>query len=338
MVSLRYPKFWKRWDNFTNKSLSGIIILMDNQYQNFRSLTLKQITYALAAADEGNVTAAARKLHISQPAVSAAIAALESHYELKLFTRHPAEGVALTPFGIKVMSEARLLCDQAQTVAMLATPDAKIAGEVGLCCYEAIAPFVVPRLLRHLEQHLPAVTVRFSESDLEHTVASLKNGSVDLAITYDLGLEGDIYQQVLYSLQPQVICSERHKFSRVKSLRLSELHREKLILLDQPLSAQYVLGLLRAHRAEPEVVLRAKSFELQRSLVANDFGMALVHTIPKTSLSYDGQPICSTPIADELIEQRVLLTCLAQNRKRPVLESILTEAATLFSDTSLANP
>ena len=105
---------------------------MDIQYQKFKSLTLKQISYALAAADQGNVTAAARKLHVSQPAISAAIAALERHYGIKLFTRLPAQGVALTPFGVEVMSRARLLCDQAQTVATMATPEAKIAGEIGL--------------------------------------------------------------------------------------------------------------------------------------------------------------------------------------------------------------
>ena len=53
---------------------------MDTQYQKFKSLTLKQIAYTLAAAEEGKVTAAARKLHVSQPAISSAIAALEQHY------------------------------------------------------------------------------------------------------------------------------------------------------------------------------------------------------------------------------------------------------------------
>lgn len=304
---------------------------MDNQYQKIKSLTLKQIVYALAAADEGNVTAAARKLHVSQPAISSAIAALEQHYGLKLFTRLPARGVALSPFGIKVMSEARLLCDQAQTVALLATPEAKIAGEVGLCCYDAIAPFVLPRLLRRLEERLPAVSVRIVEANLENTAASLKQGRADLAITYDLGLGGDVYKQDLYSLQPHVICSTNHRFARRKTLELASLHRQKLILLDQPLSAQYVLGLLRARGAEPEIVMSVKSFELQRSLVANNFGIALAHTLPEGHLSYDGMPICHIPIADSMIEQRVQITCLAQNRSRPVLKSILRETGTIFT-------
>jgi len=307
---------------------------MDSQYQKFKSLTLKQIAYVLAAAEAGNVTAAARKLHVSQPAVSSAIAALEQHYEIKLFTRLPSKGISLTPFGSKVMSEARLLCDRAQTVAELATPDAKIAGEVLICCYDAIAPYVLPRLLRRLEQRLPTVTVRFSEADLENTAANLKHGRADLAITYDLGLEGDVYEQTLYGLQPHVICSKQHRFAQRNTLKLAELHNQKLILLDQPLSAQYVLGLLRARGAKPDVVMRAKSFELQRSLVANDFGVALSHTLSESHLSYDGLPIYTIPVSDDLIEQKVLLTCMGQNRNRPVLKAVLGEVATLFSDNS----
>lgn len=305
---------------------------MDTQYQKFKSLTIKQIAYTLAAAEEGNVTAAARKLHVSQPAVSAAIAALEQHYGIKLFTRLPSKGISLTPFGAQVMSEARLLCDQAQTVAVLATPDATIAGEVAICCYEALAPFVLPRLLRRLQQRLPAVSIRFSEADLENTAANLKQGRADLAISYDLGIEGNADQQVLYSLQPHIICSKDHEFARRKGLGLKELHRQKLILLDQPWSSQYVLGLLRARGAEPDVVMRAKSFELHRSLVANGFGVALVHTLPVSNLSYDGLPILAVPVTDTLIVQTVLLTCLTQNRNRPVLKAILAEVASLFSE------
>ncbi|MFT5503529.1 MAG: DNA-binding transcriptional LysR family regulator [Gammaproteobacteria bacterium] len=93
-----------------------------------------------------------------------------------------------------------------------------------------------------------------------------------------------------------------------------------------------MLGLLRAHEAEPEIAWRVKSFELHRSLVANGFGIASTHTLPETKVSYDGMPICAIPITDSLVEQRVLMTCLAQNKNRPVIKSILGEVATLFTD------
>lgn len=304
---------------------------MDIQYQKLRSLTLKQLTYALAAADEGSVSAAARKLNVSQPSISTAIAALEQHYGLKLFTRHPAQGVSLTGFGVKVMTEARLLCDQAHTVASLASPEAGVSGEVGLCCYEAIAPYILPRILMRLQDELPGVTVKYTEADLEGVVTALKRGTADLAITYDLGLESDILTETIDTLQPKVICSAKHRFAKSASVGLSELHKQRFVLLDQPLSAQYVLGLLRASGSEPVIAAEVRGFELQRSLVANGLGIAIVHTLPKTATAYDGKPVCTVPISDNLIEQRVLLACLAQNQSRPVLKATQREIVASFA-------
>jgi DNA-binding transcriptional LysR family regulator len=304
---------------------------MHDQYQKIRSITLKQLTYTLAAADEGNVSSAARKLHVSQPSISAAIAALERHYGLKLFARHPGQGVSLTQFGVRVMAEARLLCDQARTVAALAGPDAEVSGEIGLCCYEAIAPYILPRLLRRLHDKLPDVIVRYTEADLGGVVQGLKRGTADLALTYDLGFFNDTATAEIYTLQPRVICSAQHRFARRRSLRLSDLDKEPLVLLDQPLSAQYVLGLLRAKGVEPVIAAQVRGFELQRSLVANGFGIGVVHTLPKTATAYDGKPVRAISITDDLIEQRVLLACLAQNQSRPVLKAAQREIVASFA-------
>lgn len=299
--------------------------------QKIGSLTLKRLTYALAAAEEGSVSGAARKLNVSQPAVSSAIAELERHYGLKLFTRHPAQGVSVTQFGTKVMAEARLLMDQAQTVASLSSPAAGLSGEIGLCCYEALAPYILPRVLKWLENKLPNVTVRYMEADLEGVAHSLKSGSADLAITYDLGLQSDSITETIYSLQPQVICSTEHEFAGRKSLRLSELHGQRFVLLDQPQSAQYVLGLLKAKGVEPVIAGQVRGFELHRSLVANGFGIAVVHTLPKTGMAYDGKPISAIPITDEHIDQRVLLACLAQNQSRPILREAQHEIVASYA-------
>ena len=66
-----------------------------------------QLLYFITAADEGQITLAAAKLHIAQPALSHAIAALESELGLMLFERH-ARGITLTPAGHTFLEKARL--------------------------------------------------------------------------------------------------------------------------------------------------------------------------------------------------------------------------------------
>jgi len=83
------------------------------KHQENLSLTLKQLRYAVAAADARNVTQAAENLHVSQPSISVAIAQIEAHFGRKLFVRRKGEGVVPTSFGNSFVRQARSLLDQA---------------------------------------------------------------------------------------------------------------------------------------------------------------------------------------------------------------------------------
>ena len=84
------------------------------------NLSLRQLRYVVAAADTGHVTAAAKRLNVSQPSISSAIAELEAEIGVPLFIRHHARGVTLTPVGERVVNEARLLLKHAQDFAQIA--------------------------------------------------------------------------------------------------------------------------------------------------------------------------------------------------------------------------
>ena len=78
------------------------------------NISLRLLRYVTAAADCGNVTEAARRLQVSQPSVSAAIAELEQMLGVTIFVRHHAKGVTLTPAGQRLINEARLLLKHAE--------------------------------------------------------------------------------------------------------------------------------------------------------------------------------------------------------------------------------
>src|SRR5271169_2669810 len=89
--------------------------------------------YFVTVAEEGQITRAARKLHIAQPALSQAIAQLEAELEIELLKRH-ARGVTLTPAGEAFLVKARIALaaddDAAQTARWLARA-ARGAMDVG---------------------------------------------------------------------------------------------------------------------------------------------------------------------------------------------------------------
>lgn len=296
---------------------------MDAEHQKIGlpQLSLRQLHYALAAAEAGNVTAAARRLNVSQPAISAAISALESHYGTPLFTRQHGQGVGLTGFGRALFPEVRNLLKEAAGISGFGKAERPIAGEVTLAIYEALAPYYLPALLARLEKELPSLRIRYREDTLDGMLSGLKEGSADLAITYDVGIDAGFTVTTLYDLQPFILMRSSHALARKPAVRLKELQRECLVLLDQPASANYVLGLLHGHGVEPRSILRAGSFELQRSFVAHGMGVALSHTRPRIDAAYDGKRLAVKPVADSLPPQRVLLASAKRHRATRAAEA-----------------
>src|SRR6201999_296069 len=69
---------------------------------------LREMRAFVAVAEGGGLSAAARRLHISQPALSQTIQSLEKHFGVELLVRSNA-GVSVTPAGMTLLSEAREL-------------------------------------------------------------------------------------------------------------------------------------------------------------------------------------------------------------------------------------
>ena len=111
--------------------------------------TLKQLGYLVAVAQYGNISVAARHLFISHPALSTAIAQLESSLGVPLLIRHHARGVSVTPAGRKFLTRARSLLGHANELELLGRElGDSVRGQLIVGCFVTLAPFFLPRLLK----------------------------------------------------------------------------------------------------------------------------------------------------------------------------------------------
>jgi len=271
------------------------------------SITLRQLEYALAAADHASFSRAAAALNISQPSITMAIAQLESHYGSPLFLRRKGQGVSLTSFGRGFIEQARRIAAQAKVIEALGGTAGDAAGEVILSCYVHLAPSYLPRLVRKLAEVHPRISVRFRERNLVELIDELENGTIDCALTFDLGLGEGFARDTIAEVRPYALVGIAHPLARRKSIRLREMAGYPLILSDQSLSWQHTVGLFEAAHCSAKIGARVASFELQRSLVANGFGVAVVYIRPVSHVGYDGQELATLEILDRLPQQRIVL-------------------------------
>ena len=78
-------------------------------------MTIKQLQYIVTVAEEGNITAAAKKLFIAQPSLTTAIRDLEAEYNITIFMRSN-KGIKLTSEGEEFLGYARQVLEQAKLI------------------------------------------------------------------------------------------------------------------------------------------------------------------------------------------------------------------------------
>lgn len=295
-------------------------------------LSLRALAYTVAAADEGSVTEAARRLNVSQPAVSAAIAQLEAQLRLQIFIRHHARGLSPTPAGERFLAGARRLLAQAADFRSSAGQLADaLAGEISVGCFLTLAPLVMPGVLAEFAERYPEITVRLHDGHQEEILSGLAHGRLELALTYDYAITDEFTKELMAELPPQALLPAGHRLAGRAHVTLEDLAAEPLILLDLPHSRDYFVSLFRDRHLEPRIAFRTPSFEMVRSMVGRGHGFAIMNVIPKAHFTYDGSPVVAVPLKGDLRPSRVVTVRLAKTLPRRAVDAFHEHLRAFFA-------
>lgn len=123
-------------------------------------MELRQLEYFCAVVEEGSFTAAARRLHMTQPSLSSAVRALEGALGVTLLVRG-ARGVEPTSAGRFLLDSAqRILGEVRELTARLRAFEEGLSGSLTVACVPALMWSRMPRLLRAFREAAPTVDVR----------------------------------------------------------------------------------------------------------------------------------------------------------------------------------
>ncbi len=150
-------------------------------------MTLEQLRIFVAVAERQHVTQAAQAINLTQSAVSAAIAALEGRYGVKLFDRI-GRRIALTKAGHIFVNEARAVLARAsvaeRTLADLASMK---RGALTIYASQTITNYWLPPFIARFRTRYPGVTLSVVAGNTQQVAAATRDGIADLGF-----VEGDV--------------------------------------------------------------------------------------------------------------------------------------------------
>lgn len=145
-------------------------------------LTLRQLRSFRTLSETLHFGEAARRLNISQPALSAQIAAMEESFGSLLFERRPS-GVTMTPSGEAIVERVRSILTDVDELEGLGTPAGSVlSGRLRLGLIATVAPYLLPPLLARLSREHPALDISIRESLTRVLVSDVMAGELDCAV------------------------------------------------------------------------------------------------------------------------------------------------------------
>ncbi|ORE92903.1 LysR family transcriptional regulator [Stappia sp. 22II-S9-Z10] len=293
--------------------------------------SLRSLSYIVAAADAASVSEAARRLNVSQPSISAAIAHFEEACGVQLFIRRPARGVSLTPTGERVVREARMLLTHAEDFSQMVRELGEgLSGEVVIGAFPTLAIRYLPHLLDTLAQIHPRISIIMHEGDQDEILSGLAEGRIEVALSYTFAIPADVAVERLQRLHPHAVLTADHPLAAAAEIDLADLGDAPFMLLDLPHSRDYFLRLFAAEGVQPQIVHRSRSPELLRGLVARGRGYTLHNALPDTPFTYDGGRVAMVPLKGEREPTEVALLTSRRTRPRPAVAAFLDHVRHYF--------
>lgn len=282
----------------------------------------------VAVSETGSVTAAADRVGRSPGAVSATVQQFEEELGIQVFVRKPAKGMAVTSYGKLLVLEAKGLLAHADEFRSIAGAlGSSLHGDITVGCFTNLAPMRLAGLIAGFKEHFPGINVHILVGDQETLLQGLHSGTVELAISFDIGLTDALAATLLATMPPRAVLPSSHPLAAAPELSLADLVDEPFVLMDLPYTREYFLSIFHALGLKPKIAYRSQSFETIRTLVGNGLGYSLLNLQPETDQTYDGTSVVHVAIRENLPPLQIVLLTLKSLTRRSIVHTFKEYAA-----------
>lgn len=224
------------------------------------------------------VSATARVLNTSQPAVTKQLRQLENELGTALFIREQHRIGALTSVGEQVVKLAQDVCLAVSTIRRIGAEANELGkGEIRIATTHAQAQFVLPELMQTFTARFPDVKFELIRADPVQIVAAVGSGGVDLGVTPEIDVSAKDLRYIAYATYPRVILfPKKHPLSRKKNVTLRTLAAYPIITTAGLVGRTEVFNVFAAARIQPHVQLSAPDYDVVKVCLERGLGIAIL--------------------------------------------------------------
>ncbi len=262
-------------------------------------MELYQLRYFVEAASEGNITRAAKRLNIAQPALSQQLRNLEGELGAQLMARG-RRGARLTAAGEAFLPRARAVLEAAEAARSAVMDVTQLrAGRLTVAAIPAVSGGWLPGRLRRFRERHPAVEIRLMEGRSVEVAEMVELGRADLGILQLPVDAGRFETGVLFEERFKIAVSSAHPLAGLRSIKLSRLKGEPFVVY-KGRAREAALDACRESGFEPRISCESEELETVRALVAAGLGVAL---LPSTALSKPRDDLSVLDLREPLVKR-----------------------------------
>lgn len=243
-------------------------------------MNIAQVRTFVTVVDHGSFSNAARAMHISQPAVTMQVQALEAEIGATLLDRKYRK-VELTEAGRTLLPFARRMLDDVEGAReAVATLAESVTGRLHLAASTTPGQYILPRLLGAFLGANPEVGVSLRVMDTAEVVESVESGESSLGMTGAQIKGAKVHYEQLGTDELVMICPPHHPLAREKSVTLDQVVSEPFVMREEGSGTRQVTEeVLRTAGIDPDdlhIVTELGTGEAIVSAVEGGMGVAVV--------------------------------------------------------------